>query len=188
MDFPSAELSRRLGRELRRLLGPTLLFLDFNVGGFRSGDRDFGDDGPENEELDCSTGRPPALGGCGNAATLTVLRNDLSSALFRDGILRAAALGLFLASGFSGDDNEGRLLWEESLGAVPDEDRSFEASCGVDGSLEASGEIATLFRGFAEGIGGKAPVGGFVAGRDGVGIEAIVGYGNCKRATGFGSQ
>lgn len=48
--------------------------------------------------------------------------------------------------------------------------------------------MATLFRGFAEGMGGKAPVGGLVVGRDGVGIEAIAGYRDRKRATRFGRQ
>lgn len=177
MDFPSAELSRRLGLEFRRLLGPTLLFFDFNVGaGFRSGDRDFREEDMfETEELCCNVGRAPGLvGGCGNAATLTVLRSDLSSTLLlREGILRAAPLGLFRASGFKGDDKEGRLLWEESLGAVPDGERNFDASCDVDGILGESDATPMLFRGFAVGMAGRAPVGGLVAGREGVGIEAM---------------
>lgn len=104
-------------------------------------------------------GRLPGLGGCGNAATLTALRSDLSGP---HGIPPVDVDLIVLMSEVELDVKD--LL---SDGLALDGVRSFDAWEG-DCALEGSGGKGRLFLNFDDGNGGKDPVEGwFAAGRDG---------------------
>lgn len=119
---------------------------------------------------DAVEGRPPALGGCGKDAMLIVRRRDLSglpgvrpldadrTALLRFDVEFELDRGDLARDGFGLDGLRSLEGW------YGDEDRG------------ASGAGAVLFLGLGLGRGGRDPVGGFVAGRDGWGsadVEAI---------------
>lgn len=110
---------------------------------------------------DAVEGRPPVLGGCGKDAMLIVRRKDFSglpgarpldadrTALLRFEVEFELDRGDLASDGFGLDGLRNFDGW------YGDEDRG------------ASGAGAMLFLGLGLGRGGSAPVGGFVAGREG---------------------
>lgn len=109
---------------------------------------------------DAVDGRLPALGGCGNEAMLIVRRRDLSGLpgtrpLEADRTALRFDVELELESGDLANDGFG-------LEGV----RNLDGWYG-DAARGASAAGVMLFLGLRLGRGGNAPVGGFVAGRDG---------------------
>lgn len=109
---------------------------------------------------DAGEGRLPAFGGCGNDAMLMVRRRDLSGLPgARPLDADRAALRFDVELEFDKGD-----LASDGFGL--DGLRSFDGWYG-DEARGASAAGVVLFLGLGLGRGGNAPVGGFVAGRDG---------------------
>lgn len=115
-----------------------------------------------------------ALGGCGNAAMLTVRRMDLS------GLPEVRHTEGDRNELLFGDDEDGpRLEGTVDLVWAVVGDRNFEGREGVEYNLADSPGPGILFLDFEAGIGGRADVGGLRGGgldgnRDGCGIVEVI--------------
>lgn len=106
-------------------------------------------------------GRLPVFGGWGNAAILIVLRSDLS------GLLGVRPADIDLEELRLEAELDSAVLLNDGLGLG--EARILEEIWDGEGALAWSDETGKLFLDFGAESGGKDPVEGFAAGRDGWG-------------------